>query len=520
MLDFGYKHLTFSVDAQLLRELGERLVGKPHVALGELVKNSYDADATQCVVTFASDHIEIADNGNGMSHSDFVKKWMRIGSPHKRKEQSSPRFNRTLTGSKGIGRLAAQFLGSKIEVFSSPVDKGEPSVHAKINWESAYEKKDLIEAGALVSKAIKPALLDNFRHGTRIVITNLREDWTSSQFKELAAEFWFLQPPQQMGDELPDEERFRIALRGVDESVLRIFEIQSQAALDGWLARIRGSVEDGRSSGKGKLKLQFADGETHTATYSLSNKALEHAEFEVLVFKLAGRQSAGISVTDAREYFKKFGGVHIYDSGFRLPYYGGGDQDWLQIEIAHSHRLMQSKLVPERLRPEGATLQDLPTLSRVFGLVRVSTAEESAAAPEKTPPSRILSVQVTRDRLNDNLAFDDLVDFVRFGFDFYSYQSTSRRAEEPRRNPLHPLSRLSTRTLRIYVVNCLNSGKRLTPSSWCHLNGRSPILKRQTKSGNAQQTASACFSPRWRRLAWGRLLYSTNSQRNWPPWAK
>lgn len=35
----------FTVDAVLLKELGERLVGKPHIALAELVKNAYDADA-------------------------------------------------------------------------------------------------------------------------------------------------------------------------------------------------------------------------------------------------------------------------------------------------------------------------------------------------------------------------------------------------------------------------------------------------------------------------------------------
>ena len=39
--------LPFTIDAELLRELGERLVGKPHIVLAELVKNSYDADATR-----------------------------------------------------------------------------------------------------------------------------------------------------------------------------------------------------------------------------------------------------------------------------------------------------------------------------------------------------------------------------------------------------------------------------------------------------------------------------------------
>ena len=45
--------LPFTIDAELLRELGERLVGKPHIALAELVKNSYDADATEVTIKFA-----------------------------------------------------------------------------------------------------------------------------------------------------------------------------------------------------------------------------------------------------------------------------------------------------------------------------------------------------------------------------------------------------------------------------------------------------------------------------------
>ena len=36
----GLEPIRFTVDAALFRELGERLVGKPHIALAELVKNS------------------------------------------------------------------------------------------------------------------------------------------------------------------------------------------------------------------------------------------------------------------------------------------------------------------------------------------------------------------------------------------------------------------------------------------------------------------------------------------------
>lgn len=43
-------NLHFSVDARLLFELGEQLVARKSVALAELVKNAYDADATKVTV--------------------------------------------------------------------------------------------------------------------------------------------------------------------------------------------------------------------------------------------------------------------------------------------------------------------------------------------------------------------------------------------------------------------------------------------------------------------------------------
>src|ERR1039457_1766921 len=75
--------INFTVDSRLLAELGERLVGKPHIALAELDKNSYDADATQVVIGFRQDRIEITDNGHGMNFDSFRDFWMRIGTTHK-----------------------------------------------------------------------------------------------------------------------------------------------------------------------------------------------------------------------------------------------------------------------------------------------------------------------------------------------------------------------------------------------------------------------------------------------------
>ena len=96
--------LQFTIDAELLRELGERLVGQPHIALAELIKNSYDADATQVTVKFSPDNgcIEVSDNGHGMTFEAFKNSWMRIGTTHKRANLSK-NLKRQMTGSKGVG---------------------------------------------------------------------------------------------------------------------------------------------------------------------------------------------------------------------------------------------------------------------------------------------------------------------------------------------------------------------------------------------------------------------------------
>ena len=68
MTDSETTRLSFDVDAALLVELGERLVARRSVALAELIKNAYDADATLVKVSFQNvkgnhGEIVVADNG-------------------------------------------------------------------------------------------------------------------------------------------------------------------------------------------------------------------------------------------------------------------------------------------------------------------------------------------------------------------------------------------------------------------------------------------------------------------------
>ena len=152
-------------------------------------------------------------------------------------------------------------------------------------------------------------------------------------------------------------------------------------------------------------------------------------EFEIRLFNLKYRQTYGIPVKQARDYMAQWGGVHIYDAGFRIPYAGPG-ADWLNLEFDHSHRLTQSQLLPPELNvPLG--LNHLPTNSRVLGVVRIDATNEARMAdPEDNGVNQYLQMQVSRDRLVENEAFRQLRDAVRFALDYYATRLAALRLQE------------------------------------------------------------------------------------------
>ena len=59
--------LHFDVSTGLKRVLGRELITNDEVAIFELVKNAFDADADTVHIHFGQNRIVIADNGSGMS---------------------------------------------------------------------------------------------------------------------------------------------------------------------------------------------------------------------------------------------------------------------------------------------------------------------------------------------------------------------------------------------------------------------------------------------------------------------
>lgn len=426
------REIPFSVDSALLRELGERLVGRPHIALAELVKNSYDADATKVIIRIQPSRIEVIDNGHGMTSTEFESFWMRVGSPHKQEKRVSRDLHRPMTGSKGVGRLAVQFLARKLELRTVAKAKADRELLATVNWDEAVRAPDLTKAVARCQEILPATSFPNGSdHGTAVALIGLNQSWDSQTISELAREIWWLQPPFRSNPLLvSDQQRaFAIELEGTDEKALARFDDDMRAFLDIWYARLVGKLVDSQGNGAHstvQLTLEFADGKVMKHNYPAPKQDIHSSEFEIRLYHLKYRQPRGIAVSEAREYLNRFGGVHVYDAGFHLPYYGP-DTDWLHTEIDHSHRRSVSELLPAELQvSEGMNF--LPTLSRILGIVHVDTAKEreAAAAVGREETGDYLQIQVTRDRLVDNRAFRSLRDMVRYALDFYAMEEAKR----------------------------------------------------------------------------------------------
>ena len=460
---------TFTVDAALLRELGEHLIGRDYIALAELVKNSYDADATNCRIEFNAEEIIVTDNGHGMCAEEFHNYWMRLGTTHKTDKQTSRHFGRWMTGSKGLGRLSVQFLADEMTLESWSAEDPSRHLYAFVDWTGIRRGSDLDTVDVRWEMRSGPPEYPGGR--TRVVLRALRSTWDADKIGKLGQQVWMLQPPYKRFDRESDgtAQDFYVDIDAPGiERAREAFDKFHDALFRNWKARIRGALVDGRSHQLAKRKatvsVEFKAGypknikttNFFTADVTLpidpsrSNEpAVDRVAFEILIFKPAGRQSGGMPVQHMRAYLHAFGNVSVYDGGFRLPYYGAS-QDWLNIAVDQGRRRTASELLPSSLHIGERYLLDLPAPGRIFGSVEIDTNHERSVADRLgAGPGSCLRISAGRDRLADNRAFDELRDLVRFSLDFYAnrYCLLRVRAADQARAKGAPPSRVYSRAI-------------------------------------------------------------------------
>ena len=184
------EQVSFRFHPRVLAALGRDLITDDVVAVMELVKNSYDALATQVEVRIRSSEngldggsLEVTDDGHGMDYGTIKNAWGVIATPFK-KEQPVPEIDgrsRTVTGDKGLGRLSAARLGSEIAVVTKTADG--PVLSFLLNWDHLLDSEDIGNVGFKVSHL--PAEAFEKDHGTRIRIRALRRIWGKEEVEDL-----------------------------------------------------------------------------------------------------------------------------------------------------------------------------------------------------------------------------------------------------------------------------------------------------------------------------------------------
>ena len=145
----------FESGAMSIIQMGEELIGHPSTALGEIVKNSYDADALECKVYIHLDEnplksfLVVFDNGIGMNNKTLFGEWLHTSISSKRLgKRKSKIFERNYLGSKGIGRLAAMALGRYLTVIT------KTSQEKDYNW--IFTDRDHFREETLLSNVFFP----------------------------------------------------------------------------------------------------------------------------------------------------------------------------------------------------------------------------------------------------------------------------------------------------------------------------------------------------------------------------
>jgi anti-sigma regulatory factor (Ser/Thr protein kinase) len=183
---------AFRPRSRLLQLLGDQLIGSAKLAVFELVKNAYDADASHVRVILRrlrspSPEITVIDDGEGMSLATIRDVWLVPGDDHREKERAaqkrSPKFGRLPLGEKGVGRFAVHKLGDQITLVTRAA--GEMECVVKINWPELLQHEFLDRAFVTVRER-EPKIFADDKTGTVINISSLREtSWTRRDVRDL-----------------------------------------------------------------------------------------------------------------------------------------------------------------------------------------------------------------------------------------------------------------------------------------------------------------------------------------------
>lgn len=388
--------IRFTVDAGIINRLGKELVGRHETAVSELVKNSFDADSTEVILTFENASelggtLLIEDNGHGMTRDQLINGFMRLSSSDKIHNPISPKFKRTRAGKKGIGRFATQRLGESLIIITQ-TSENQTAYRLTIKWNTFETDKDL----ATISNKVE-AIPKIKNEGTTLIIKNLREAWSDAMIKrvyrytsDLLQPFPLSKKSRKDYDNSIDPGFKSTYFRKDGNSVQRIID-EEEAFFNHALAEIEGYVlDDGQGCWSLKSKkLNFPEEVFLIGKYNddleSKFKHISGVHFKCYYFIYDSSLLSAQTKTFIQSIANEKGGIRLYRNGFRVLPYGERGNDWLGLDEEARRRVI--------LGP----IQKI----NFFGFVEI--IDQSSSLFDETS---------SREGVVENDAFHELTDFV------------------------------------------------------------------------------------------------------------
>ena len=380
--------------ARLLTMLGDQLIKNELIALIELIKNSYDADASWVKVSFIdfaedysltpSSKIIIEDDGCGMNADILRKHWLNPATPDKlKRKKTDPKTpkGRVLQGEKGIGRFAIFKLGKKISITTRRqmqdkmgrfLDEGEICENVLTYDFSKYDNDFLIENGeekelfleqlevdlaqrAPISIVEKEILLGTTLrtrkpYGTVIEITDLKTKWTSERVDRIQRDIGKLQPifaTEDLADFgvwfykdnvlLEPRDSYKRIINNCleNKAILKVTDGHFSCGSNTFTFNLNGQP----------MKLDFQDQDITGLTQFKRFKELEEKkeilecgsfnfEFYIFDFNVDSDNPSKYYLSKEEKGIIKDHRIYLYRDSVRVMPYGDPEDDWLGIDMA------------------------------------------------------------------------------------------------------------------------------------------------------------------------------------------
>lgn len=388
------KQISFKSRARLMPQIGDQLIKNESIALLELVKNAYDADAPDVWVEMwnvdkpKEGKIIVKDNGDGMDLLTVENSWMEIGTDNKQNllkkyisNNKKSALGRLPMGEKGIGRFGVHKLGRKITLITKM--QGKKEVVVKIDWTS-FEKYDYLEQVPITVIEREPEYFIGQQKGTYIEITELKNIWTRGKLRDVYRSVMSLQSPFESiqsfnvvfdtnhkewldglitVDKIKNDALFfaDVLIEGNEITELK-YEFKPWKVLNKLTEKqvIRTRIEMCREDRENKKKI--------LKNIDLSLFDIGKVRMKLMIFDLDNTiLSYGVSDKKGlKEYLKNNGGIAVYRDNIRIYEYGDSGNDWLQLES-------------KRINAPGTTLSSKITIGAIY-----LSRQDSGGLIEKT----------------------------------------------------------------------------------------------------------------------------------------